>query len=123
VDFVAFQFIFQLEAISYFNLFFSELFCDFCVLAQASILNKYILFRFLLDVKYLFYRHLFEEYSSARQSVVLRQFQEALAKAEDLMEDPPRYLGDVLAWIHQASLSEVDALNIVLKLDGNSGKR
>ncbi|KAK2718370.1 hypothetical protein QYM36_005621 [Artemia franciscana] len=74
-----------------------------------------------LEVRPTYIEHLFEEYSSARQSVVLRQFQEALAKAEDLMEDPPRYLGDVLAWIHQASLSEVDALNIVLKLDGNSG--
>nr|CAG4635374.1 EOG090X03SX [Artemia franciscana] len=73
-----------------------------------------------LEVRPTYIEHLFEEYSSARQSVVLRQFQEALAKAEDLMEDPPRYLGDVLAWIHQASLSEVDALNIVLKLDGNS---
>jgi hypothetical protein len=62
-----------------------------------------------------------EEYCGCQRSELVRGFIDAMTRAEDgkkpiemQAHDPPRYVGDMLAWIHQTVPSEIEALDQLL---------
>ena len=64
-----------------------------------------------------------------RRKVVLQDFMEALTQGENALSaraidiqahDPLRYLGDILAWTHQAVAGEKEILNLIFGAAANS---
>ncbi|XP_054852884.1 conserved oligomeric Golgi complex subunit 6 isoform X1 [Eublepharis macularius] len=91
--------------------------CDVSpVLAQAmeALQDRPVLYKYTLD-----------EFATARRSTVVRGFIDALTRGgpggtprpiEMHSHDPLRYIGDMLAWLHQATASEKEHLEAMLKL-------
>ncbi|XP_067325010.1 conserved oligomeric Golgi complex subunit 6 [Anolis sagrei] len=90
--------------------------CDISpVLAQAmeALQDRPVLYKYTLD-----------EFATARRSAVVRGFIDALTRGgpggtprpiEMHSHDPLRYVGDMLAWLHQATASEKEHLEALLK--------
>nr|XP_028577952.1 conserved oligomeric Golgi complex subunit 6 [Podarcis muralis] len=90
--------------------------CDISpVLAQAmeALQDRAVLYKYTLD-----------EFATARRSAVVRGFIDALTRGgpggtprpiEMHSHDPLRYVGDMLAWLHQATASEKEHLEALLK--------
>ncbi|KAG1932893.1 conserved oligomeric Golgi complex subunit 6 [Pimephales promelas] len=90
--------------------------CDVSpVLSQAmeSLQDRPVLYKYTLD-----------EFGTARRSAVVRGFIDALTRGgpggtprpiEMHSHDPMRYVGDMLAWLHQATASEKEHLEALLK--------
>lgn len=85
------------------------------VLCQAlqALQDRPVLFRYTLD-----------EFGTARRTAVVRGFIDALTRGgpggtprpiELHSHDPLRYVGDMLAWLHQATASEKEHLQTILK--------
>ncbi|KAE8627235.1 hypothetical protein XENTR_v10006915 [Xenopus tropicalis] len=91
--------------------------CDISpILAQAmdALQDRPVLYNYTLD-----------EFGTARRSAVVRGFIDALTRGgpggtprpiEMHSHDPLRYVGDMLAWLHQATASEKEHLESLLKL-------
>ncbi|NXD70422.1 COG6 protein, partial [Eolophus roseicapillus] len=71
------------------------------------------------------YKYTLDEFGTARRSAVVRGFIDALTRGglggtprpiEMHSHDPLRYIGDMLAWLHQATASEKEHLEAMLKL-------
>ncbi|XP_069747826.1 conserved oligomeric Golgi complex subunit 6 isoform X5 [Narcine bancroftii] len=71
------------------------------------------------------YNYILDELGTARRSAVVRGFIDALTRGgpggtprpiEMHSHDPLRYVGDMLAWLHQAAASEKEHLEALLKL-------
>uniref|UniRef100_H0V0I0 Conserved oligomeric Golgi complex subunit 6 n=1 Tax=Cavia porcellus TaxID=10141 RepID=H0V0I0_CAVPO len=71
------------------------------------------------------YKYTLDEFGTARRSTVVRGFIDALTRGgpggtprpiEMHSHDPLRYVGDMLAWLHQATASEKEHLETFLKL-------
>ncbi|XP_078686583.1 conserved oligomeric Golgi complex subunit 6-like [Branchiostoma floridae x Branchiostoma belcheri] len=82
--------------------------------AMSALQDRPVLFRYSLD-----------EYGTARRTAVVRGFIDALTRGgasgtprpiEMHSHDPLRYVGDMLAWLHQATASEKEYLQAVLKM-------
>ena len=65
-----------------------------------------------LQDKPILFNHIVEEYISSRRQLIVRQFLDALTVGgpggtprpiELHAHDPTRYVGDMLAWLHQVS--------------------
>lgn len=73
----------------------------------------------------IFGRQILEEFSANRSIVLVRQFIDALTLGgqpiEHRVTEPRRYVGDMLAWLHQALPTEVEFLNFLLRNCDNSG--
>ncbi|XP_031647143.1 conserved oligomeric Golgi complex subunit 6 [Oncorhynchus kisutch] len=90
--------------------------CDISpVLSQAmeALQDRPVLYKYTLD-----------EFGTARRCVVVRGFIDALTRGgpggtprpiEMHSHDPMRYVGDMLAWLHQATASEKEHLEALLK--------
>uniref|UniRef100_A0A8D0A0C2 Conserved oligomeric Golgi complex subunit 6 n=1 Tax=Sander lucioperca TaxID=283035 RepID=A0A8D0A0C2_SANLU len=90
--------------------------CDICpVLTQAmeALQDRPVLYKYTLD-----------EFGTARRSAVVRGFIDALTRGglggtprpiEMHSHDPMRYVGDMVAWLHQATASEKEHLEALLK--------
>ncbi|XP_051535392.1 conserved oligomeric Golgi complex subunit 6-like isoform X2 [Myxocyprinus asiaticus] len=90
--------------------------CDISsVLSQAmeALQDRPVLYKYTLD-----------EFGTARRSAVVRGFIDALTRGgpggtprpiEMHSHDPMRYVGDMLAWLHQATASEKEHLEALLK--------
>ncbi|XP_063060336.1 conserved oligomeric Golgi complex subunit 6 [Engraulis encrasicolus] len=90
--------------------------CDITpVLSQAmeALQDRPVLYKYTLD-----------EFATARRSAVVRGFIDALTRGgaggtprpiEMHSHDPMRYVGDMLAWLHQATASEKEHLEALLK--------
>ncbi|KAB0404839.1 hypothetical protein E2I00_005546 [Balaenoptera physalus] len=70
------------------------------------------------------YKYTLDEFGTARRSTVVRGFIDALTRGgpggtprpiEMHSHDPLRYVGDMLAWLHQATASEKEHLEALLK--------
>ncbi|TNN01163.1 hypothetical protein fugu_010545 [Takifugu bimaculatus] len=70
------------------------------------------------------YKYTLDEFGTARRSAVVRGFIDALTRGgpggtprpiEMHSHDPMRYVGDMLAWLHQATASEREHLEALLK--------
>lgn len=70
------------------------------------------------------FKHCLDEYGTVRRSVIVRNLIDALTRGGpggnpppiDLnSNDPVRYVGDILAWVHQAKATEKEYLSLVLK--------
>jgi hypothetical protein len=76
-------------------------------------------------------RYILDEYCNSRRNAILKLFIDALTKGgpngnprpiELNSHDPLRYMGDMLAWIHQATASEHEFLkSLFKKFKDNSG--
>ncbi|XP_053140952.1 conserved oligomeric Golgi complex subunit 6 isoform X2 [Hemicordylus capensis] len=96
--------------------------CDISpVLSQAmeALQDRPVLYKYTLD-----------EFATARRSAVVRGFIDALTRGgpggtprpiEMHSHDPLRYVGDMLAWLHQATASEKEHLEALLKLITTEG--
>ncbi|XP_053564378.1 conserved oligomeric Golgi complex subunit 6 [Bombina bombina] len=82
--------------------------------AMAALQDRPVLYKYTLD-----------EFGTARRSAVVRGFIDALTRGgpggtprpiEMHSHDPLRYVGDMLAWLHQATASEKEHLESLLKL-------
>uniref|UniRef100_A0A8C5E749 Conserved oligomeric Golgi complex subunit 6 n=1 Tax=Gouania willdenowi TaxID=441366 RepID=A0A8C5E749_GOUWI len=71
------------------------------------------------------YKYTLDEFGTARRCAVVRGFIDALTRGgpggtprpiEMHSHDPLRYVGDMLAWLHQATASEMEHLEALLKL-------
>ncbi len=87
---------------------------DLLARAMRHLLRRPVMFRYVLD-----------EYCSARRAVLVRTFIDALTAGgpggtpkpiELHAHDPPRYIGDMLAWLHQAIPGEKENAMSLLKL-------
>uniref|UniRef100_A0A8C4ZU30 Conserved oligomeric Golgi complex subunit 6 n=1 Tax=Gadus morhua TaxID=8049 RepID=A0A8C4ZU30_GADMO len=90
--------------------------CDISpVLSQAmeALQDRPVLYKYTLD-----------EFGTARRAAVVRGFIDALTRGgpggtprpiEMHSHDPMRYVGDMLAWLHQATASEKEHLDALLK--------
>ena len=65
-----------------------------------------------------------DEFGAARRTAIVRGFIDALTRGgpggtprpiELVSHDPLRYVGDMLAWLHQATASEKEHLQSLLK--------
>lgn len=81
--------------------------------AMAALQDRPVLFKYTLD-----------EYGTARRTAVVRCFIDALTRGgpggtprpiELHSHDPVRYVGDMLAWLHQAIASEKELLHSLLR--------
>ncbi|XP_054707381.1 conserved oligomeric Golgi complex subunit 6-like [Uloborus diversus] len=81
--------------------------------SMESLQDRPVLFKYSLD-----------EYSNARRAAVVRSFIDALTRGgsggtprpiEMHSHDPLRYVGDMLAWLHQTTASEKEILQALLK--------
>lgn len=81
--------------------------------AMESLQDRPVLFKYSLD-----------EYANARRAAIVRAFIDSLTRGgvsgtprpiEMHSHDPLRYVGDMLAWLHQATASEKEILEAVLK--------
>ncbi|CAG9532892.1 unnamed protein product, partial [Cercopithifilaria johnstoni] len=84
------------------------------VQSVAALQDREVLFKYALD-----------EYTMARRNHIVRAYIDALTRGgaggtpkpiELLSHDPLRYVGDMLAWIHQALATERELLQALLKL-------
>ncbi|EJD74707.1 hypothetical protein LOAG_18017 [Loa loa] len=84
------------------------------VQSVAALQDREVLFKYVLD-----------EYTTARRNHVVRAYIDALTRGgaggtpkpiELLSHNPLRYVGDMLAWIHQAMATERELLQALLKL-------
>jgi conserved oligomeric Golgi complex subunit 6 len=82
--------------------------------AMSRLQDRPVLFKYVID-----------EYSTARRSVLVRAFIDALTQGgpdgipkpiEMHAHDPKRYIGDMFAWLHQAIPSERENLLVLIKL-------
>ncbi|XP_063967287.1 conserved oligomeric Golgi complex subunit 6-like [Lytechinus pictus] len=82
--------------------------------AMEALQDRPVLFRYALD-----------EFGTARRTAMVRGFIDALTRGgpggtprpiELHSHDPMRYVGDMLAWLHQASASEKEHLEALLRL-------
>lgn len=71
-----------------------------------------------------------DEYATARRSVLVRSFIDALTVGgpggnpkpiEMHAHDPKRYIGDMFAWLHQAIPTEKENLLLLIKLCDKNG--
>jgi len=78
-----------------------------------------------LQEKPMLFNHIIEEFISSRRQTVVRQFVDALTVGgpggtprpiEMHAHDPARYVGDMLAWLHQACPGETENIAHLLKL-------
>uniref|UniRef100_UPI00398EC9F8 conserved oligomeric Golgi complex subunit 6 isoform X1 n=1 Tax=Pristiophorus japonicus TaxID=55135 RepID=UPI00398EC9F8 len=78
-----------------------------------------------LQDRLVLYNYILDEFGTARRSAVVRGFIDALTRGgpggtprpiEMHSHDPLRYVGDMLAWLHQAAASEKEHLEALLKL-------
>ncbi|GFT06074.1 conserved oligomeric Golgi complex subunit 6 [Nephila pilipes] len=85
--------------------------------AMESLQDRPVLFKYSLD-----------EYANARRAAIVRAFIDSLTRGgvsgtprpiEMHSHDPLRYVGDMLAWLHQATASEKEILEAVLKKCSN----
>lgn len=69
-------------------------------------------------------RYVLDEYGTARRNAIVRGFIDALTRGgpggtprpiELSSHDPLRYVGDMLAWTHQATASEREYAEILLR--------
>ena len=78
-------------------------------------------------------RYILDEYCNSRRNAIVKLFIDALTKGgpngqsprpiELNSHDPVRYMGDMLAWIHQATASENEFLrSLFRKFKENTGK-
>ena len=76
-------------------------------------------------------RYALDEFATARRAAVVRCFIDALTRGgpagtprpiELHSHDPLRYLGDMLAWLHQAAASEHEHILALLKCCSKIGK-
>uniref|UniRef100_A0A672MIK1 Conserved oligomeric Golgi complex subunit 6 n=1 Tax=Sinocyclocheilus grahami TaxID=75366 RepID=A0A672MIK1_SINGR len=83
-------------------------------------LNSYL----ILTLCFHSLRYTLDEFGTARRSAVVRGFIDALTRGgpggtprpiEMHSHDPMRYVGDMLAWLHQATASEKEHLEALLK--------
>jgi conserved oligomeric Golgi complex subunit 6 len=81
--------------------------------AMCRLQDRPVLFKYVID-----------EYSTARRSVLVRAFIDALTQGgpngnpkpiEMHAHDPKRYIGDMFAWLHQAIPPEKDNLMVLVK--------
>ncbi|KAF8763924.1 conserved oligomeric Golgi complex subunit 6-like [Argiope bruennichi] len=81
--------------------------------AMESLQDRPVLFKYSID-----------EYANARRAAIVRAFIDSLTRGgvsgtprpiEMHSHDPLRYVGDMLAWLHQATASEKEILEAVLK--------
>ena len=79
---------------------------------------------------YIIARYVIDEYCIARKAVVVRSFLDALTVGgahgtprpmELHAHDPPRYVGDMLAWLHQVTPIEKESAHSLLKGCDKSG--
>jgi len=79
---------------------------------------------YLQDREVLF-KYVIEEYTSSRRAILVKQFIDALTVGgpggtprpiEMHAHDPSRYVGDMLAWLHQAAPGEAENITQLLKL-------
>lgn len=70
-----------------------------------------------------------DAFSEVRRKVVLQDFMEALTQGENALSaraieiqahDPLRYLGDILAWTHQAVAGEKEILTLIFGVAATS---
>lgn len=88
-------------------------------------LNENFLVRSIhLFIYFIFPRYVLDEYCTSRRSVLVRAFIDALTLGgvggtpkpiEMHAHDPKRYVGDMLAWLHQTIPGERENLLILLK--------
>lgn len=78
-----------------------------------------------LQERPIMFKYVMDEYCSARKSLLVRAFIDALTvggpqgtpKPIELhAHDPPRYVGDMLAWLHQAIPGENENIRALLKV-------
>jgi conserved oligomeric Golgi complex subunit 6 len=71
-------------------------------------------------------------FSEARRKIVLQDFREALRHGENTLSaraidvsahDPLRYLGDMLAWLHQAVAGEHEILSFIFGISPSRPKQ
>lgn len=86
---------------------------DFLSTAMLTLANRPILFKYTLD-----------EYCNSRRNAIVKLFIDALTKGgangnprpiELNSHDPLRYMGDMLAWIHQSTASENEFLRSLFR--------
>lgn len=86
---------------------------------MAALQDRPVLFKYTLD-----------EYGTARRTAVVRCFIDALTRGgpggtprpiELHSHDPVRYVGDMLAWLHQAIASEKELLHSLLRNSSSTG--
>uniref|UniRef100_A0A671MLW4 Conserved oligomeric Golgi complex subunit 6 n=1 Tax=Sinocyclocheilus anshuiensis TaxID=1608454 RepID=A0A671MLW4_9TELE len=91
-----------------------------CVQTNHDFLNSYL----ILTLCFHSLRYTLDEFGTARRSAVVRGFIDALTRGgpggtprpiEMHSHDPMRYVGDMLAWLHQATASEKEHLEALLK--------
>lgn len=77
------------------------------------------------------YRTILDEVAVARRDAVTRAFITALTRGgpggasrpiELQAHDTLRYIGDMLAWVHQACASEKEMLEVLFQTSTNKGK-
>jgi len=80
---------------------------------------------FHLQEKPILFNHVIEEFISSRRQYIVRQFLDALTiggpggtprPIEMHAHDPTRYVGDMLAWLHQVCPGEAENISHLLKL-------
>jgi hypothetical protein len=79
---------------------------------------------FTLTHRPILYKYILDEYANSRRNAIIKLFIDALTKGgpngqprpiELNSHDPIRYMGDMLAWIHQATASENEFLKSFFK--------
>lgn len=76
-----------------------------------------------LQTRPVLFKYVVDEYCGARKSCLVRSFIDALTKGgsgagkpiEYYAHDPKRYIGDILAWVHQSLPIEKESLTILFK--------
>jgi hypothetical protein len=86
---------------------------DLMSTALQTLMHRPILYKYILD-----------EYCNSRRNAIIKLFIDALTKGgpngsprpiELNSHDPMRYMGDMLAWIHQATASENEFLKSLFR--------
>ncbi|XP_026461310.1 LOW QUALITY PROTEIN: conserved oligomeric Golgi complex subunit 6-like [Ctenocephalides felis] len=83
--------------------------------AMNKLQDRPVLFKYVMD-----------EYSTSRRALLVRAFIDAMTVGgtteplEMHSHDPKRYIGDMLAWLHQAMPEERECLNSLLKCCDNN---
>ena len=89
---------------------------------NCSNLSKGLLY---LQEKDVYFSHVIEEFISSRRQLIVRQFLDALTVGgpggtprpiEMHAHEPTRYVGDMLAWLHQVCPGEAENIAHLLKL-------